>query len=127
MAKPKSRSRSSRRPSRRGRAARKCRRAQLPSEECMRTVISIAVVAMACRGPAPAAAQDHTLRVPTGFKIAVFAQNLEGVRYLALGPGNAVYATQPGAGAVVKLIDTNRDGVADRTRTMVSGVRGPFC
>src|SRR2546430_79886 len=95
MSKPKSRSRSSRRPSPRWRAARKCRRAQLPSEECMRTVISIAVVAMACRGPAPAAAQDHTLRVPTGFKIAVFAQNLEGVRYLALGPGNAVYATQP--------------------------------
>src|SRR2546430_84404 len=126
MAKPKSRSRSSRRPSRRGRAARKCRRAQLPSEECMRTVISIAVVAMACRGPAPAAAQDHTLRVPAGFKISVFAQNLEGVRFLALGPGNAVYATQPRAGLVVKLTDANHDGVAESTITVVSGLRQPF-
>ncbi len=92
----------------------------------MRTAISIAVVAVACRGPAPAAAQDHTLRVPAGFKIAVFAQNLEGVRFLALGPGNAVYATQPGAGLVVKLIDANHDGVVDSTVTIVSGLRGPF-
>src|SRR5207253_2698820 len=91
MSKPKSRSRSSRRPPPRWRAATQCRRAQLPSRECMRTVISIAVVAMACRGPAPAAAQDHTLRVPAGFKISVFAQNLEGVRYLALGPGTIVF------------------------------------
>ncbi|OLB51602.1 MAG: hypothetical protein AUI08_02735 [Gemmatimonadetes bacterium 13_2_20CM_2_65_7] len=92
----------------------------------MRAAISIAVIVVASHRPAPAAAQDHTLRVPAGFKISVFAQNLEGVRFLALGPGNAVYATQPRAGLVVKLTDANHDGVADSTITVVSGLRQPF-
>ena len=97
-------------------------------KECMRnrTAISIALLAIACRRPAPAVSQEHTLRVPPGFKIAVFAQNLEGVRYLALGPGNVVYATQPGSGLVVKLLDANHDGVVDSAITVVSGLRGPF-
>jgi glucose/arabinose dehydrogenase len=92
----------------------------------MRTGISIALLAIACRGGAPASAQDHTLHVPPGFKIAVFAQNLDGVRSLALGPGNVVYATQPCAGLVVKLIDANHDGVVDSTVTIASGLHGPF-
>src|SRR5438445_10457359 len=97
--------RSNRRPPRRWRAATTCRRASPPSRECMRAAISIAVIVVASHRPAPAAAQDHTLRVPAGFKISVFAQNLEGVRYLALGPWNAVYATQPRAVLVDKLTD----------------------
>jgi glucose/arabinose dehydrogenase len=99
----------------------------------MRAAISAVLIAIACRGPAPdtaaaAAGQqgDATLRVPDGFRIGVFAQNLQGVRYLALGPGNAVYASQPGSGQVVKLTDANRDGVADTTITVASGLRGPF-
>lgn len=94
----------------------------------MRVAISIAVVAIACGSPAPAAGQagDRTLRVPDGFKISVFAENLQGVRYLALGPGNAVYASQPASGLVVKLTDRNNDGVADTTVTIASGLHGPF-
>ena len=61
-------------------------------------VLLVALVVVACKGT-PAAGQmrsDDALRVPPGFKIAVFAGNLQGVRYLTLGPGNAVYASQPG-------------------------------
>jgi glucose/arabinose dehydrogenase len=64
--------------------------------------------------------------VPDGFKISVFAEHLQGVRYLALGPGNAVYASQPASGLVVKLTDRNNDGVADTTVTIASGLHGPF-
>jgi glucose/arabinose dehydrogenase len=82
---------------------------------------------MACRSPAPAMGQsDGTLRVPEGFTVSIFAQNLQGVRYLALGPGNTVYASQPASGLVVKLTDRNHDGVADTVVTVASGLSGPF-
>ncbi|HMG18319.1 MAG TPA: PQQ-dependent sugar dehydrogenase [Gemmatimonadales bacterium] len=99
----------------------------------MRAVISMVLIFIACRSPAPAAGQggggqagERTLRVPDGFKISVFAENLQGVRYLALGPGNAVYASQPGSGLVVKLTDRNNDGVADTVATIARGLHGPF-
>jgi glucose/arabinose dehydrogenase len=90
----------------------------------------VAVIAVACKG-APAAGQgksgnDDALRVPDGFKVAVFAQNLPGVRNLVLGPGNAIYASQTGSGLVVKLTDRNNDGVADTVTTIASGLHGPF-
>src|SRR2546423_8762711 len=91
-------------------------------------VLLVALVAVACKGT-PAAGQmrsDDALRVPPGFKIAVFASNLQGVRYLALGPGNAVYASQPASGLIVKLTDANHDGVADTVITVQSGLHGPF-
>ena len=94
----------------------------------MRAAISLMLVFIACRGPEPAAGQaaDRTLRVPDGFKISVFAQNLQGVRYLELGPDKAIYASQPASGLVVKLTDRNNDGVADTTVTVASGLGGPF-
>lgn len=94
----------------------------------MRAAISVVLILIACKRPAPAAGQssDQTLRVPDGFKVSVFAENLPGVRYLVLGPGNAVYASQPSSGLVVKLADRNNDGVADTVTTIVSGLHGPF-
>ena len=56
-----------------------------------------ALVALACEGK-PVASQEQPLTVPTGFKVTVFAQNVNGVRYLTLGPGGAVYASRPSAG-----------------------------
>ena len=93
-------------------------------------VFLVALIAVACRGPAPAAGgqrrSDDTLRAPPGFKIAVYAENLQGVRYLALGPGNAVYASQPGSGLIVKLTEANHAGVAAGAVTVASGLKGPF-
>jgi glucose/arabinose dehydrogenase len=86
------------------------------------------MVAVACRGPAPAAGQgtDDVLRVPPGFKVSVFAENLRNVRFLTLGPGNAIYASQPGPGVIVKIRGVNRDGNADTVITVASGLQHPF-
>src|SRR4051812_24490702 len=95
-------------------------------------IVLVAVTVLACNGtPARgqgggAARNDDVLRVPPGFKISVFAGNLQGVRYLTLGPGNAIYASQPGSGLIVKLTDTNHGGVVDSVVTIASGLRGPF-
>jgi len=92
----------------------------------MRAAISLVVIALACSNPPQSAGQDRSLRVPTGFHISIFAERLPGVRYLALGPGNAIYASQPASGLIVKLTDTNHDGVADTVETVSSGLHGPF-
>jgi len=59
------------------------------------------------------AALDGKLSVPAGFTVGYFAQGLAGVRFMAVGPDGAVYATQPGKGRVVRLADANGDGAAD--------------
>lgn len=96
----------------------------------MRAAISVVLAFIACRSPHPAAGQgqsaDDHLRVPNGFKIAVFARDLQGVRYLALGPDNAIYASQPASGLIVKITDRNNDGVADTVTTVARGLSGPF-
>ena len=94
--------------------------------------IVAAMLILGCRAPAAAGAQgggrreDDALRLPPGFTISVFADKLQGVRYLTLGPGNAIYASQPGSGLIVKLTDANHDGVADSAIVVAQGLQGPF-
>jgi glucose/arabinose dehydrogenase len=92
----------------------------------MRAAISLVVIAVACSNPPQSAGQDRSLRVPDGFHVSVFADKLQGVRYLALGPGNAIYASQPASGVIVKLTDANRDGLADSAVNVARGLHGPF-
>jgi glucose/arabinose dehydrogenase len=90
--------------------------------------------AIACASPGtahvPAGPYDsiaiagHVLYVPPGFSVNIFAQQ-GGVRFLALGPGGAVYATRPGAGTIVRLVDANRDGVAESATTVLSNLFDP--
>ena len=68
----------------------------------------------------------HSLYVPHGFKINIFAEGIAGVRTLVLGPGNVVYAAESGAGKILRLPDANADGVADSVQTVLSGLSYPF-
>jgi glucose/arabinose dehydrogenase len=69
----------------------------------------------------------HALYVPHGFTVNLFAEGVNGVRYLALDPNGAVYASLPGAGQIVRLVDANRDGVADGpAQPVLTGLDGPF-
>ncbi len=85
------------------------------------------------------------LRVPAGFKVAVFADSVQNARFMAVGPDGAVYVSQPrggrsggsGRGAatpapagpqyyggqVTRLVDRNRDGRAD-AREVIAVVEG---
>jgi len=62
------------------------------------------------------------LRVPDGFRIEVFAQGLANVRMLAIGGDGSVYVTQPRAGTVTRLLDSDGDGRADDARIVASGL-----
>lgn len=88
-------------------------------------VAALITLALACQGK-PVAAQDQSLTVPAGFKVSVYAPEVPGVRYLALGPGGVIYASRPSAGTIVRLPDANHDGVADSVVVVATGLNRPF-
>ncbi len=100
------------------------------------TGIPLALLVAACSPGSSATAQGgdrdripiagHELSVPAGFRVNLFAERLDGVRYLALGPRGAVYASLSDAGKIVRLADTNGDGVADSVVTVSHGLAYPF-
>src|SRR4051812_10679016 len=53
------------------------------------------------------------LAVPKGFEINVFAEGLVNPRMIAVADNGNVYVTRRDAGDVIKLVDSNNDGVAD--------------
>src|SRR5437016_12779294 len=65
------------------------------------------------------------LYVPVGFTVSIFAAGVSGVRFLALGPGGAVYATQSGSGQIVRLVDANGDGTAESVVPVLTGLSDP--
>jgi glucose/arabinose dehydrogenase len=68
---------------------------------------------------------DGKLHVPAGFKVSYYAQNVDGVRFMTVGPDGAVYASQPGKGRIIRLPDANHDGVADSVSVVVTGLNQP--
>jgi len=67
----------------------------------------------------------HMLYVPVGFTVNIFAQGVSGVRFLALGPSGAVYATQSGSGRIVRLVDADGDGIADSVVPVLTSLSDP--
>ena len=68
---------------------------------------------------------DGKLSVPAGFTVSYFAKDLPGVRFMAVGPGGVMYASQPGRGRVVRLPDANHDGAADGAEVVATGLNAP--
>lgn len=68
---------------------------------------------------------EHSLILPEGFSVSVFAERLSGVRLMALGPGEEVFASLSGAGRIVRLPDADHDGVADEVVTVAEGLNRP--
>lgn len=61
------------------------------------------------------------LKLPAGFQINVFAQDLGNPRNLAIAPDGTIYVTRREEGDIIALRDTNKDGRADSQETVASG------
>lgn len=64
------------------------------------------------------------LRVPAGFTVNVFAENLDSPRWLALTPSGDVLVTETRENRIRLLRDTNGDGVSDINKTFASSENG---
>ena len=74
----------------------------------------------ACSSSSAQEALQSRLTLPPGFAIAEFGR-VAGARFMALGPDGAVYVSRPGDNEIVRLFDTNGDGVAESKTVAVSG------
>ena len=68
---------------------------------------------------------SYSLTVPAGFNVEVFAQGLDGPWGLAFGPHGRLYVSLRAAGRLARLADTNGDGWADDTVTILDGLDAP--
>ncbi len=87
----------------------------------------VVVAATAACAMSSSEAQDalqSRLTLPPGFAIAEYAK-VGGVRFMAVGPDGAVYASRPGAGEVVRLVDADRNGEAESQTVVASGLNRP--
>ncbi|GGF14702.1 sorbosone dehydrogenase [Hymenobacter cavernae] len=73
---------------------------------------------------APADANLSKIKLPAGFTISYFAQNVGGAREIAVGPDGTVYAGSTGD-KVYALPDRNKDGRADEVITVATGLNSP--
>ena len=65
------------------------------------------------------------VQLPDGFRANVFAQGLNGPRFMALGPDGVIYVADRGNDRVVALPDADGDGTADEIRPFATGLARP--
>jgi glucose/arabinose dehydrogenase len=68
--------------------------------------------------------ENPILNVPPGFKVNIFADNLDQPRWLALTPNGDVLVTETKQNRIRLLKDTNQDGVADEIKTFANSENG---
>ncbi|MCD6062228.1 MAG: sorbosone dehydrogenase [Flavipsychrobacter sp.] len=94
------------------------------------------LLAVLCMGFLNAACQNKTLekvedprlndiKLPDGFSISIFADNVENARSLALGANGTVFVGTRNAGKVYALVDADKDGVAETRYTIADGLNMP--
>lgn len=60
-----------------------------------------------------------------GFKMDVFAENVENARSLCLSPSGTLFVGTRSKGSVYALVDTDQDGRADQKYTLATGLQLP--
>jgi glucose/arabinose dehydrogenase len=89
-------------------------------------MLSAAILGML---PAPSCiARDlplHTIALPPGFTIALYAESIPGARSMALGAKGTLFVGTRSEGKVYALVDRNGDGRADEVITIARGLQQP--
>ncbi|HVY06638.1 MAG TPA: PQQ-dependent sugar dehydrogenase [Burkholderiales bacterium] len=81
--------------------------------------------AFASAATAFAAPPIERLKLPPGFKIDVYADDVESARSLALGDKGTVFVGSRSGGAVYALVDAKREGKASEVITIARGLNVP--
>ncbi len=77
--------------------------------------------------PTTVAAEDGIarIRLPGGFKAALFSKDVPGARSLALGIKGTVFVGTRDPGKVYAVIDADADGKAEKVLTLAAGMNSP--
>lgn len=67
----------------------------------------------------------ETIKMPDGFTISYFAENIDNARSLARGDQGTIFVSTRKAGNVYALLDKNKDYIADTTITIATDLNMP--
>ena len=65
------------------------------------------------------------IELPAGFEISIFRDNVDGARSLARGQRGTIFVGTRREGKVYALVDSDGDGTAETSYTLLSGLRQP--
>jgi len=71
------------------------------------------------------AGETTNVLVPPGFMVNVFAEGLNGPRFITFGPDGVLYVADRRADRIVALPDSDGDGIADGVRVFAEGLDKP--
>lgn len=91
-----------------------------------RTIVGLFILgALSTASQAAPQALPHPIKLPPGFRIEVYADDLSGVRFMALSPKGDLTVSRPRSGEILVLPDRNRDGKPDRVSVFATGLNRP--
>jgi len=88
-------------------------------------MLIMAVAPIQSQASSPAQTVAASIRVPEGFEITVFADNVPGARSLEWTPNGTLFVGTRQAGLVYALRDDDFNGVADGVLTIAQGLNSP--
>ncbi|WP_394131465.1 PQQ-dependent sugar dehydrogenase [Shewanella maritima] len=88
---------------------------------CAATVLSLSMSYQATASELPL----EQIKLPAGFQIDTYAENVENARQMALGNKGTVFVGSRRAGNVYALIDSNKDFKADKQILLAQGLNMP--
>jgi glucose/arabinose dehydrogenase len=95
-------------------------------------VVLVLVIVAGCQvrgylaGFLPSAAADvNDIKLPAGFRIAVYAADVPNARQMALGPGGVVFVGSKSEGKVYAVVDRDGDHKADQVHVLARGLNQP--
>jgi glucose/arabinose dehydrogenase len=93
---------------------------------CLKTAFMLLVLALpVLAGPAPAVPLAN-IKLPPGFKIELFCENIPSARQMVLSPkGTLFVGTLEESGKVYAVLDQDKDGKADKVVTIAKGLFYP--
>ncbi len=92
---------------------------------CSALVGTLAGALLLSAAVAAADLELEKLRLPPGFSIAIYAEDVEGARSMAISPGGVLFVGSQRAGKVHAVVDADGDGRAERVVTLVEGLKTP--
>lgn len=88
-------------------------------------LLTILLLGSACASATEDSLPIDKLNLPKGFKISVFAENVNNARQMALGDKGTVFVGSRRAGVVNAVVDKDGDGKADKVIQIASGLNLP--
>lgn len=88
-------------------------------------VLLFLIVVLASMGCEVQALPLEKIRLPAGFQISLYSEEVPGARSMTLSPGGVLYVGTRDEGKVYALVDANNDGKADQVFILAEGLKQP--